>query len=108
MARRASKYDVVREVWKGVAVPSILYSVDMMVWSKRDVDKLKECQNKIARVALGAPRYASVEELRGDMEYSLFSEQMMKATKKYKVRLGRMDEDRWVRRIHMWSLTGSR
>ena len=33
---------------------------------------------------------------------------MMKATIKYKVRLERMNEDRWVRRIHMWSLTGSK
>ena len=42
------------------------------------------------------------------MEYSLFSERMMKATIKYKIRLERMNEDRWVRRIRMWSLTGSR
>ena len=62
---RASKYDVVRDVWKGVAVPSILYSMDVMVWSKRDIDKLEVCQNKIARVVLGlgAPRYTSVEAL---------------------------------------------
>ena len=44
------------------------------------VDKLEVCQNKIARVALGEPRYESVEALRGDMGYSLFSERMMKAT----------------------------
>ena len=42
------------------------------------------------------------------MRYSLFSERMMKATIKYKVCLERMNEDRWVRRIHMWNLTGSR
>ena len=98
---RASKYDVIREVWKGVAVPSIMYSMDMMVWNKREVDKLEVCQNKIARAALGAPRYASVEALRGDMGYSLFCERMMKASIKYNVRLERINEDRWTRRKHM-------
>ena len=66
---RARKYDVVREVRKGVAVPSIIYSMDVMVWDKRDVGKLTVCPNKIARVALGAQRYASVEALGRDMGY---------------------------------------
>ena len=42
------------------------------------------------------------------MGYSLFSERMMKAPIKYKVPLERMNEDRSVRRIHMWNKTRSR
>ena len=30
---RASKCDVVREVSKGVAVPNILYGMDVMMWN---------------------------------------------------------------------------
>ena len=40
-AMRANEYDVVREVWKGVAVQNIMYDMDVMVWNKRDVDMLE-------------------------------------------------------------------
>ena len=33
---RASKYDVLRDVWKSVAVPSIMYGMDVMAWSEND------------------------------------------------------------------------
>ena len=38
---RASKYDVLREVWKSVAVPSIMYGMDVITWSESEIDKLE-------------------------------------------------------------------
>ncbi|KAK4328209.1 hypothetical protein Pmani_001329 [Petrolisthes manimaculis] len=42
---RASKYDVVREVWKSVAVPSIMYSMEVIAWKESEIDKLEVGQN---------------------------------------------------------------
>ena len=43
-------------------------------------------------MALNAPRYAALEALRGDMDWST-----SKATLRYKIRLERMDEERIAR-----------
>ena len=105
---RASKYDVLREVWKSVAVPNTMYGMDVIAWNENELDKLEVCQNKVARMALNAPRYAAVEALRGDMGWSTFRERLKKSTLRYKVRLERMDDARLVRKIYMWNLHGSK
>ena len=105
---RASKYDVLREVWKTVAVPNIMYSMDVLVWNENDLDKLEVAQNKVARIALNAPRYAAVEALRGDMGWSTFRERLRKSTLRYKVRLERMDDARLARKVYLWNIRDSK
>ena len=92
---RASKYDVLREVWKSVAVPNIMYGMDVFAWTEKELDKLEVAQNKVARIALNAPRYVAVEALRGDMGWSTFRERHKKGTLRYKVRLERISVARW-------------
>ena len=105
---RACKYEVLREVWKSVAVPSIMYGMDVMVWNESEIDKLEVAQNRVARMALNAPRYTAVEALRGDMGWSTFRERLVKATLRYKVRLERMDESRIARKVYLWNIMDSK
>ena len=42
---KASKYDVPREMWKSVAVFSIMYGLDVIAWNKSEIDKLEVGQN---------------------------------------------------------------
>ena len=97
---RANKYVAVRELWKTMAVPSITYGMNVLNWSECELQKLEVIQNKVGRVALGANRYVSVEAIRGDMGWSTFSERSMKGNIMYKVRIERMQDDRWVKRVH--------
>ncbi|KAG0713413.1 hypothetical protein GWK47_016279 [Chionoecetes opilio] len=76
---RASKYDVLREVWKSVAVPRIMYGMDVIAWNESEIEILKVGQNRVARMALNAPRYVATEGLRGDMGWSTFRERHSKA-----------------------------
>ena len=69
---RASNYDVLRELWKSVAVSSVMYGMEVIAWSEKEIDKLEVEQNRVARMALNTPRYAAVEALRGDMGWSTF------------------------------------
>ena len=55
---RASKYDVLREVWKKVAVLSVMYGMDVIAWNKNEIDKIQVWQNRVVRVALNAPMYS--------------------------------------------------
>ena len=91
---RANKYLVVRELWKGMAVPSIMYGMNVLNWTECELQKLEVIQNKVGRIALGANRYASVEAIRGDMGWSTFSERNMKGCIMYKLRVERMPSER--------------
>ena len=97
---RANKYLVVRELWKGMAVPSIMYGMNVMNWTECELQKLEMIQNKVGRVALGANRYVGVEAVRGDMGWSTFSERSMKGNIMYKLRVERMPDERWVRKVY--------
>ena len=97
---RANKYVVVRELWKGMAVPSIMYGMNVLNWTESELQKLEVVQNKVGRVALGANKYACVEAIRGDMGWSTFSERNMKGNIMYKVRLERMRNERWVKKVY--------
>ena len=70
---RTRKHDVLRQVWKGVAVPSIMYG-NVTAWSEKKIDKLEVGQHRVARMALNAQTYATVEALRGNMGCSTFRE----------------------------------
>ncbi|MPC30638.1 hypothetical protein E2C01_023906 [Portunus trituberculatus] len=66
----ASKYDMLREVRKSVAVPSIMYGMDVIVWNENGLENLEVRQNRVARMAMNAPRYAAIKALRGNrLEY---------------------------------------
>ena len=64
---RAKKSDVLREVWKSVAVPSVMYGMEVIAWNENKIDKSEVGQNRAAIMALNAPRYAAVGALRGDV-----------------------------------------
>ena len=100
---RSCKYDILREVWKSVAVPSIMYGMDVMAWSAKEISQLEVGQNRVARMALNAPRFAASEALRGDMGWSTFSERHMKATMSYRGRLEQMDNERLAKKVFMWN-----
>ena len=53
-----------------MAVPRIMYGVNVMKWTNGELDKLEVIQNKVGRMALGADRYVGVEAIRGDMEWN--------------------------------------
>ena len=58
----------------------IMYGMDMTTWCEKEIDKLDVGQNRVARMALNAPRYAFVEALRSDVGWSTL-------TLRYKVKL---------------------
>ncbi|KAF2353780.1 Reverse transcriptase domain [Trinorchestia longiramus] len=64
---RVNKYECIRGIWKYVAVPSIMFGMNVMAWNGGDLEKLKVLQNRVGRLALGAPKWAAAEALIGDL-----------------------------------------
>ena len=105
---RANKYEVTRGLWKGWAVPAIMYGAEIIDMGQNEIKGLDIVQNKMARVALGANKYAATEALRGEMGWSSFEERVNKAKIGYEVRLEKMDENRWAKKILNWTRRSSK
>ncbi|KAF2358610.1 hypothetical protein FHG87_010636 [Trinorchestia longiramus] len=84
-----------------------MFSTNVMAWNGGDLEKLEVVQNRVGRLALSAPKWTAAEALRGDLGWSLLSERMVKAVLNYKVRIERMENKRWVKRIFEWNLSES-
>ena len=97
---RANKYEVIRGLWMGVAIPSIMYGLETTVWTRKVLNRLEVVQNMTGRIALGANRYVAVEAIRGDMGWSTFRERLAKAVLRYRLRLQRMDGSRWAKKVY--------
>ena len=74
--------------------------VNILNWTESKLQKLEVIQNKVRRVALGANRYACVEAIRGDMGWSTFTERSMKGNIMYKLRVERMSNHSWVKKVY--------
>ncbi|KAF2355158.1 hypothetical protein FHG87_014091 [Trinorchestia longiramus] len=63
-----------------------MFGINFMAWNGGDLEKLEVLQNRVGRLALGP---------------------VVKAVLNYKVRIERMENKRWVKRIFEWSLSES-
>ena len=90
-----------------MAVPSVMCGMEVIAWGEKEIDKLEVGKNRVARMALNAPRYASVEALRGNMGWSSFRKHI-KATLRYKIRLERMENTKIVRKVYLWNVRSSK
>jgi hypothetical protein len=68
----ANVYRIIRELWKGVAVPRSLYGYEVCTVTKKETKRMETIQNKVARLALGANSYVATEALRGEMGWSRY------------------------------------
>ena len=62
---RANKYEVMRGLWKGLAVPTLMYGMELLDVGKKEEKGLEIVQNRAARRGLGANKHVATEALRG-------------------------------------------
>ena len=53
--------------WKGLVIPNLLYANDVIVFNKKELDKLQVYDNKAYRQILKVPCYTAVSFLRGEV-----------------------------------------
>ena len=97
--RKRNKYEVIRELWKGVAVPACMYGAEIVNFRRNDVVELEKIQHKIGRIALGAPKYTAVEGIRAELGYSTWEERIAKSRVAFARKLESMDDDRWAKKL---------
>ena len=90
--RCSNSYRVLRDLWKGMAVPRAMFAAEVLNHTAGEVKKLEVLQNKVARMALGANGYIAVAALKGEMGWSLFQERIDKARLLFKAKLTNMED----------------
>ena len=99
---RANKYEVMRGLWKGIAVPTIMYGTELTDLGKKEEKGIEIVQNRAARRGLGANKHVATEALKGEMGWSSFEERIDQAKIKYRLRLEYMNEKRWAKKVFNW------
>lgn len=77
IAKSCNKIMIGKVFWKCVALPSILHGANVIDFSKTDIQKLQRIENKVYRQILGAPTYAQVSALRGEVGASSMEARIM-------------------------------
>ena len=66
-ARSCNRLMVGKVFWKGVALPSLLHSMEAIYLTKAEINKLQIIENKVYRIILRAPRYTPNSALRSEV-----------------------------------------
>ena len=77
ISKSCNKVMIGKTYWKSVALPSILHGHNVVEFSKSDILKLQQIENKVYRHILGAPSYAQVSALRGEIGASSMTARIM-------------------------------
>lgn len=67
IANCCNKVMIGKTFWKQIALPNILYGSNVIYFTKQELEKLQRIENVVYRKILGAPNYAQVATLRGEI-----------------------------------------
>lgn len=67
IAKSCNKLMIGKTFWKSVALPSILYGTRIINLTDTEINEIQRIENGVYRQILGAPKYAPVCSLRGEL-----------------------------------------
>lgn len=97
-----SRYEVVRALWKLVAVPGLAFGNAVLCMSAATRRALEVRQREAGRVALGVHAYTTNEAVQGDMGWSSFEAREATAKLAFERRLSAMPDGRWAREVYKY------
>lgn len=83
IARSCNKILIGKTYWKSVVLPSLLYGLGVVTWTRSELEHLQRMENSVWRCILGAPGYTPVTAMRGDIGASAMVTRDMKTKLKY-------------------------
>lgn len=88
IARSCNKLMIGKTFWKSVALPSILYGTKVINLTEDEINKLRRIENSVWRQILGAPGYAPICTLRGEIGTSLMKRRIIDGRIQYLKSIG--------------------
>ena len=83
ISKSCNKIMIGKTYWKSIALPAILYGVNVMTLTETEIKQLQTIENGVYRKILGAPKYAPNCTLRGEIGSSLMKTRIMKGHLQY-------------------------
>ena len=89
--KACNKVLIGKTYWKSVVMPGLLYGSSVFCWNVNDIGRLQKCENAVWRCVLGAPSYAPLVTLQGEVGSSSMKARDIKVKLNYEkhVRKGR-------------------
>ena len=84
---------IIRDMWKMMAVPQIMYGLEVLSVNRRFTDTLEVVQNSVGKIALKANNLITKVAIQGEMGWSSFQDRVSKAKIKYMFRLENMRKE---------------
>lgn len=78
ISKSCNKMLIGKTFWKSLALPSIMYGIDIMELTKTELRTLQTIEHGVYRQILGAPKYAPISTLRGEIGASSMEARIMK------------------------------
>ncbi|XP_037526208.2 retrovirus-related Pol polyprotein from type-2 retrotransposable element R2DM [Rhipicephalus sanguineus] len=97
-----SRYEVTRELWKGVAVPALTFGNAVVCLSSATRQALEVRQREAGRTALGVHAFTPNEAVQGDLGWSSFEAREAVAKLSYERRLSGLPDGRWAREVYKY------
>ena len=85
--------------WKNVVMPGLLYGSSVFCWNVSELDRLQKCENAVWRCVLGAPSYAPLVTLQGEVGSSSMKARDIKVKLNYEKHV-RKGENELLRRMY--------
>ncbi|MDJ1305866.1 MAG: reverse transcriptase domain-containing protein, partial [Candidatus Midichloria sp.] len=94
-----NRYEVVREIWKGVMVPGLTFGNAVLCMKPEVQARLEVKQRGVGRLALGAHCKTPNQGVQGDMGWSSFEGREAASKIEFEDRLRQMDGEQWARKV---------
>lgn len=70
-----------KSYWKNIVLPTVLCASSILGYTKQEIEKLQQIEDSVYRTILGAPQYAQVLPLRGEIGPSQWKAQENESNK---------------------------
>ena len=67
LSQSCNKILIGKTFWKDICLPAILYVSGILGYTKIEIEELQRIENSVYRQIMGAPRYAQIPTLRGEI-----------------------------------------
>ena len=97
--KACNKVLIGKTYWKSVVMPGLLYGSSVFCWNENDIGRLQKCENAVWRCVLGAPSYAPLVTLQGEVGSSSMKARDIKVKLNYEKHV-RKGENELLRRMY--------
>ena len=94
-----NRYEVVREIWKGVMVPGLTFGNAVLCMKSEVHARLEIKQRGVGRLALGAHCKTPNQGVQGDMGWASFEGREAVSKIEFEDRLRQMGGEQWARKV---------